>query len=231
MHYNIYKSLTIDGFDFNYPYALTSKTILIDKGAGDGDPPNYFYIVRAVDKQLYNDSNEVKVGKYSMKLKSGWNVVSTPLLLSNNETNEVLQTINDTCEVAYYYDASDNLDFWKDTNSGDLIEINNTMALWVFLNKSDFFITVGRVPNITNISLSSGWNLVGYPSFENRFLGDALSGLNWERVECYCSDTIWDLWKVNSTAKPNQLNDLDMMAPGIGYWIFLAEESVWTVKS
>lgn len=231
MHYNIYKSLTIDGFDFNYPYALTSKTMWIDKGAGDGDPSNYFYIVRAVDKQLYNDSNEVKVGKYAMKLNSGWNLVSTPLLLSNNVTNEVLQTINDTCEVAYYYDASEGPDHWKDTNFGDLVEVNNTMALWVYLYKSDYFITVGRVPNITNITLFSGWNLVGYPSFENRFLDDVLNGINWEKVECYNSKTPGDLWKINSTAKPNQLNDLDMMAPGRGYWIFVTEESVWTVNS
>jgi hypothetical protein len=232
MHYYIYRSDTPDGFDFTYPHALTAKTMWIDRGAGEGDANSYFYVVRAVDKALYNDTNTVIVGKYAQNLKAGWNLISTPLLLSNNITNFVLQTINDSCEVAYYYDASDSLDHWKDTKSGDLTEINNTMALWVYLNSSDYLITAGMVPSSTDIVLYPGWNLVGYPSFESRFLGDALTGLNWERVEYYDPTNITgDFWKVNSTAKPGFLNDLDMMVTGRGYWIFVTDKIVWIVNS
>ncbi len=228
-HYNIYKSNTINGFDFTYPYALTSKTTWTDKGAGDGDTNDYFYIVRAVDKKLYNDTNIVKAGKHVISLNKGWNMVSTPLILSKTNPVDVLQTVNDSLRIAQYYDASDSLNRWKDTKIGDLTEINNTMGFWLYVNASDYLITAGRVPNSTIINLYAGWNLVGYPSYTDLFLGDALSGVNWESVQFFDSSEANDLWKHNSTTKPNHLNDLYEMNTGRSYWIFVTKDSTWTV--
>jgi hypothetical protein len=230
MHYNIYRSNYLNGFDFTYPYALTSKTLWKDKGAGDGDTNDYFYIVRAVDKKLYNDTNMVKAGKHVTPLSKGWNLVSTPLVLSKTLTNEVLQTLNDTIRIAQYYDSSDPIDRWKDTNIGDLTEINNTMGFWLYVDSSDHLITAGLLPNSTVINLYSGWNLVGYPSYTSRFLGDALSSVFWESVQHYNSyDAQGDYWKHNSTRKPSYLNDLNSMNTGEGYWIFVTKDCTWTV--
>jgi hypothetical protein len=230
MHYNIYKSSTLNGFDFNYPYALTSKTMWVDKGAGDGDTNEYFYIVRAVDKKQYNDTNMVKAGKHVTPLSKGWNLVSTPLVLSKTSSDEVLQTLNDTIRIAQYYDASDNLDHWKDTNIGDFTKFNNTMGFWLYLDSSDHLITAGLVPNSTIINLYAGWNLVGYPSYTSRFLGDLMSGVFWESVQHF--DSYYakgDHWKHNSTRKPSHLNDLNSMSTGEGYWVFVTKDCTWTV--
>ncbi len=230
MHYNIYRSNYLNGFDFTYPYALTSKTMWVDKGAGDGDTNDYFYIVRAVDKKLYNDTNMVKVGKHVISLNKGWNMVSTPLILSKTNPDDVLQTVNDTLRIAQYYDASDALNRWKDTKIGDLTEINNTMGFWLYVNASDYLITAGRVPNSTIINLYAGWNLVGYPSYTDQFLGDALSGTNWESVQFFDSSDANDYWKHNSTKKPSHLNDLYEMNTGGGYWVFVTKDCTWTVN-
>ncbi|MEE9150382.1 MAG: CehA/McbA family metallohydrolase [Thermoplasmata archaeon] len=230
MHYNIYRSNTINGFDFTYPFALTSKTSWTDFGAGEGDTNNYYYLVRAVNKQLYNDTNMVKAGKHVISLNKGWNMLSTPLVLSKTRPDDVLQTVNDTCEIAQYYDASDGLDHWKDTKIGDLTEINNTMGFWLYLNASDHLITAGRVPNSTVINLFTGWNLVGYPSYRSSYLDQALSGVSWKNVQFYDStDATGDYWKHNSTTKPSHLNDLDWMTTGGGYWIFVTGDCTWTV--
>jgi hypothetical protein len=230
MHYNIYRSTTVNGFDFTYPYALTNRTNYVDKGAGDGNTNNYFYIVRAVDKKLYNDTNTIVLGKYASQLNNGWNMVSTPFILSMDHPDNVLQTINDTCKLALHYDASDGANPWKDTRTGDLVNINNTMGLWLYLNASDYFITAGRVPTSTDIYLNEGWNLVGFPSFSNSSLDEALGGLNWVAVRFYDP---WDMkndhWKQNSTEKPSLTNDLHQMRTGCGYWIRVAEEATWSV--
>lgn len=230
MHYNIYRSNYLNGFDFTYPYSLTSKTMWMDKGAGDGDTNEYFYIVRAVDKKLYNDTNMVKVGKHVILLSEGWNMVSTPLILSKTTPVDVLQTVNDTLRITQYYDATESFNHWKDTKIGDLTEINNTMGFWLYVNASDYLITAGRVPNSTIINLYAGWNLVGYPSYTDRFLGNALSGVNWESVQFFDSSDGGDYWKHNSTTKPNHLNDLDEMNTGRGYWVFVTKDYTWTVN-
>ncbi len=230
MHYNIYKSTTSNEFDFTYPYALTNGTTWIDEGAGDGDPNDYFYIVRAVDMKLYNDTNRIKVGKYVTSLHEKWNLVSTPLILSKTDPTEVLQTVENSCQIAFYFDASDSIDPWKDTRTGDLIQINNTMALWLHLNASDNFITAGKLPTSTNISLYKGWNLIGYPSFSNSSLDDVLEGLNWKEARFYDRwDAKGDYWKQNNTEKSAHMNDLYEMRTGNGYWLYVVENCTWTV--
>ncbi len=232
MHYNIYRSTTLDGFDFTYPYALTSKTTWTDVGAGEGDTSNYYYIVKAVDEKLYNDTNMVKVGKYALPLNKGWNMVSTPLAMSKTAPDDVLQTVNDTCEIARYYDAFDGSDHWKDTKAGDLLQINNTMALWLYLNASDHLITSGRNPTSTQIALHTGWNFVGYPSLTNRSLDDTMSGVSWETIWSFnLDDPTGDYWEGNDTARLNHMDDLDGMRTGRGYWILVTEDCIWTVSS
>jgi hypothetical protein len=230
MHYNIYRSDTLSEFDFIYPYALTSKATWIDRGAGDGDINEYFYIVRAVDKALYNDTNLVKAAKFVKQVNIGWNMVSIPLIMEKTDPDTVLQTLNDSYNNAIIYDALDKTDFWKSILAGDLVEINNTMGLWIYMNSSDYLITAGIVPDITIIPLSKGWNFIGYPSYTNLNPGQALSGSNWESVKFYDpEDDQGDFWKHNATNKPDRLNDLNMLRTGEGYWIYVSQEGNWTV--
>jgi hypothetical protein len=138
--------------------------------------------------------------------------------------------VNDTCKIAFYYDASDGTNPWKDTRTGDLMKINNTMALWFYLTSSDQFVTAGRVPVSTDIPLYEGWNFVGFPSFSNSTLDDALNPVNWEAIRSFeAGDPKMDYWKHNYTEKPDHMKDPFEMKTGYGYWILVAEESTWTV--
>jgi hypothetical protein len=230
VHYDIFKSTRLDDFDFTYPYASTSKTNWSDLGAGEGDINNYYYIVRSIDTAHYNDSNMIAAAKYTHALNKGWNMISTPLILSNTTIVDALRTINDTLIIAQYYDILDSNDPWKDTLIGDFDKINNSMAFWLYLESSDFLFTCGIVPNSTSIPLYSGWNLVGYPSFRNQSLLNTLNGVSWKAVQFYESSNISkSLWMHNNSAKPSLMNDIIEMKTGQGYWIYVTDDSTLIV--
>ncbi|UCE75071.1 MAG: CehA/McbA family metallohydrolase, partial [Methanomassiliicoccales archaeon] len=229
VHYYIYKSPTLNSFDFTYPHAQTSKTSWTDTGAGDGDINDYYYIVRAVDEKLYNDTNTITAAKHVQPLNKGWNLVSTPLKLSRITPGDVLQTVNDTCEIAQFYDPSDVADSWKDTELGDLTHINNTMGIWLYVNATDYLITAGTVPKTTVIFLRTGWNLVGYPSYTSQTPTDALGGIFWDAAQTY--DSKGDFWTHSCPKKSGIFNDLKEMNQGSGYWIHATQDGQWTIAN
>jgi hypothetical protein len=96
------------------------------------------------------------------------------------------------------------------------------MALWINLTDDCNLTVAGVVPKATSILLKTGWNFIGYPSFMERFMADALSGMDVERIEGY------------SQLLPQNLriySDGDIMIPGYGYWIKVGTDSIWTVMN
>jgi len=225
IHYNVYRSTTRNGFNFSYPYAITCYPRFRDKGAGDGDPNDYFYIVRSVDKMLLEDGNADLLAKHVSALNEGWNLVSTPLENWNVSTGYALQTVSDTLDVAEWYDASNATDQWKDTVTGDLLAVDHTMGLWLRVNAADSLVTAGRVRTSTDIPLYAGWNLVSYPSYTGRAPALALAGTSWDAVQT-CDAT---LWSDNCTARPGYVNDLAGLTHGKGYWVRVTGNCTWTV--
>jgi len=240
-HYVVYRSTTVDGFTYSEGEVIYNSStnpgyelapVCVDAGAGDGDPSDHFYVVRAVDTTYIQDDNTDKAGKSVNALGAGWNMISVPLVQVNTSISAVLTTIGGNYAVAEWYDASD--DTWHDTN-GDLMDVDRTMALWVYMNVADDMVTVGRVPTATSIQLNasgSGWNFVGYPSLADRGVANALSPIDgyWEAVQHYDASDPSDHWKHNNTAKPAYMNDLDTMTIGSGYWLRVNTDCTWTIS-
>jgi len=223
--YNIFRSNAFDGFNFDFPIAQTNKTMWTDKNAGLGNGESYFYIVRAVDKTRLTDSNTNKAAKLVMPLDAGIYLVSIPIALSNTSLSSVLQTLKH--DVAWHYDKFDLADPWKSYNPlkqfNDLTAINLTMAFWISVTESSNITVAGTVPSATNIFLKKGWNLVGYPSFIERNVSEALSGVIYERIEGY-----------DAMLPPQYLgflSDTDLMSPCYGYWIKVASDTTWSISN
>jgi len=236
-YHHIYRSTTWDGFDFSVPWVNTSMDI--DPIGGDilplrvswnatgallDESTNYFYIVRAIDADGWNDTNTNIVGKYVTPMKKGWNLISLPLAQRNTSISKVLQTIDGEYNAIWIYDAKEAR--WRSSTS-DLIDINRTMGLWVHMKNACNLSVVGAVPESSDITLFEGWNLVGYPSLKTRSLNDALSGITWQAVQYYDAFDANDPWKHNSTKKPENLNDLKGMQPGCGYWVYVTINYTW----
>jgi hypothetical protein len=236
-HYHIYRSTSWDGFDFSVPWINTSidldpidglliplRTTWNDTFAFLDESNNYFYIVRAMNNEGWNDTNMNIIGKYVISLDNGWNLISLPLAQKDTNISEVLKPINGDYNIVQWYDAKEGT--WKSSTT-NLTDINRTMGLWIHMNNSSNLTIIGSMPESTDIVLYEGWNLVGYPSLKLREVNDALSGINWKAVQYYDASDLNDPWKHNSTNKPNRLNDLKEMKSSCGYWVYITINDTW----
>jgi hypothetical protein len=82
---------------------------------------------------------------------------------------------------------------------------------------------VGKVAVSVDISLKSGWNLIGYPCLTSKLRDDALSSISgkYNMVERF--DPITD--------KEIRLDSGDYMEPGLGYWIHATEDCTLTLTN
>ncbi len=129
-----------------------------------------------------------------------------------------------------WYDAADVTDHWKSYRNdrpselNDMLNLDNTMGFWIHItnNTGDGFLTVGEgvMPVSTTINLRAGWNLVGYPSFnETMTVANALWGTGADMVEVFSSVSPYII----------EIGPTYIMKPGEGYWIHVPADTVWTV--
>lgn len=229
--YEIYRSMTIDGTYVNVGTVSadgSSTYTWTDSGKGDSDWNNYFYIVRAKDADGLEDANENKVGKFVFNLAEGWNMFSIPLVQSDTARDKVLETLGTNYVTVQGYHAGKSRPWlhWhrnKPNRFNDVIAINRNEGYYIDMLVPDYLVTVGKVAGTTDITLKTGWNLIGYPSLTNRLRDDALSSISgkYNKVERY--DTTLD--------KEVRLDSGDFMQPGLGYWIHTTEDCVLSITN
>lgn len=227
--YAVYYNTNYDSHGLNYefltdiPATGASKYSLTIPGIGEGNPNSYFFYVKTNGTGTFGKS-DTQVAKSTNFLMTGEHLISIPLILNDTNISNALQTLE--FDVVWSYDSTDLLDPWKSYNPlktfNDLTFINHTMALWVNVTEKSNLTIAGIVPKTTNILLESGWNFVGYPSFVERSVSEALSGIVYERIEGY------------DNAPPHYLRlytDTDKLKPGLGFWIKVQFDQVWTITN
>ncbi len=229
--YNVYRADLVNG-----PYSIVGTVPAagsptyswIDYDNGDGEWNNYFYMVRAKDDEGLEDGNENKVGKVVSYLEEGWNMISVPLVQSNTTREHVLQTLENNYATVQGYHSGKSRPWlhWhrgKPNYFNDVIEINHKDGYYVDMFIADHLVTVGKVSPQVDISLKSGWNLVGYPSLTDRLRNDALSSISgkYNMVERF--DTTKD--------REVRLKDSDFLQSGDAHWIHATQNCVWTITN
>jgi parallel beta-helix repeat protein len=224
--YNVYYSMTYNSTRNGYilldsvPAGVNSY---VHEYCGSGDPNPYFYYLEAQDDNNNRNETTEQVGKFARSLSASSNLLSFPLNQADENISSVLKDVN--YNIAWHYNNSNPLDPWKSYNPAkpyaqSVPRLNSTTALWINVTQDGNITVTGIVPETTNIHLKTGWNLVGYPSFSERMVSDALSGIVYERIEAYNETT------------PQKLitySDTDIMKPGHGYWIKVPFDQTWTV--
>ncbi|UCE36236.1 MAG: right-handed parallel beta-helix repeat-containing protein [Thermoplasmata archaeon] len=200
----------------------------IDSGLGDGEWNNYFYIVKAKDSDGLEDDNNNKVGKFVSSLDSGWNMISVPLVQSDTSRETVLQTLGNNYATVQGYHAGKSRPWlhwhrWKPNYFNDVIEIDHTRGYYIDMIVADHLVTVGKVASEVQISLKSGWNLVGNPCLTAQLRDDALSSISGQYNMVERFDTTKD--------KEVRLTGSDYMDPGDGFWIHATETCTWVVTN
>jgi len=226
--YNLYRAADIDG-----PYLQIAENILalyyIDVDAGDQDWNNYFYYVRAVDDTGNEDisASPSKAAKVVKTVSPGWNLISTPVDMVDETVATALQT-GDWNNVRTY-DSFDAADPWKGNNPlkppilNDLASLDHTIGIWVNMTSADNLVVAGQVRSSTTINLKAGWNLVGYPTFNNsRTVADALMGVPYDMVDAYDGGAPYLI---------NQILGTDIMSPSEAYWVRATADCIWVVDA
>jgi hypothetical protein len=226
--YSIYMGTTYDVNAAGYqPVAVVPGGTFEynDNLTGEGDPNNYFYRICAVDLNNLTNCSANQAGKFTRSLLNGPNLVSIPLLQSDENIRTVLQTLK--WDKAWTFDSS--AQKWKSHMmfkpfKGELVELNVSMGIWVNVMEQSNLTVAGIVPSSTSIYLQAGWNLVGFPSFNGTHaVSDLKTTVGVERIEGF--EALTPPYFLRA------LTDGEFLQTGFGYWVRVPSEDIWIVTS
>jgi len=164
-----------------------------------------------------------------LNLNSRWNLINLPRETSMTMASDLAENISDCLSVnswdaenqtyrPYIVGGPPDFDF----------QINQGMGLFVDLTKSSNFIITGILPSDISIDLFIGWNLLGWYQ-DNSTMASTLA----ENISGCLSVNAWD--SVNQTYRPYIIGgppDFDFaVTPGMGLFVDVNEESVWSGES
>ena len=177
------------------------------------------------------DSIETDAGQdtYSLPLHTGWNLISLPIMPDDTDILDVMNSVAGNWNSVWSYET----DNWKryDLTGPDFLNDLTTMepgkGYWLNMKSDDTLSVSGSELTTKSISLSAGWNLVGYNSLNSKSTLSAMNSVtgNWNSVWSYEAGN----WKRYDLTGPDFLNDLTTMEPGKGYWIDMKSSDTWTL--
>ena len=171
--------------------------------------------------------------KYDITLNKGWNLISIPLILSNNSIEEVMKDIKENINVTYGYNpsATEKWEIYRPNS-----EITNTLstidpgkAYWIKMDNPDILsvngtidVKSGDAPGvIPTFKAYPGWNLIGYYGTKDEAASTALQNVDGKY------SAIWTLFTDNVQTLQGALKGIDFskeLKLLHGYWIFFKEE-------
>lgn len=220
-------SSTIDVFDASWASTSLNTTGLVGekKICVLVDPLDEFY---ELDESNNFACNVLTVLDY-ITLRKGWNLVSVPYISGSKKVPDVLSPISGRFDTLRFYNSSLKGDKWqifsiyRTETMNDLRYITPSMGIWIHMIE-DANLVIGGV-NLPNVSivLRRGWNLVGYPSLQERTVQEALAGIPWKRIEAF-----------DPFSPPNYLrvmNGTDTLSTGGAIWIKVDRRCTWLVQN
>ncbi|MFQ5857847.1 MAG: SH3 domain-containing protein [Anaerolineae bacterium] len=166
----------------------------------------------------------------TISLTPGWSLVSIPEVPDDNDPAAVLASIAGRYSRVYVYDGCDAADPWKlydpaDPPASDLTAIDHRMGFWIEMTAAGTLSVSGARPTSTSIQVCQGWNLIGYPLGQARPVAEALASIAGKYTRVLAYDPDWaGLWKMYNAAVLGPANDLQVLEPGRGYWVYATED-------
>ncbi|HEX7181032.1 MAG TPA: hypothetical protein VF756_04260, partial [Thermoanaerobaculia bacterium] len=174
-----------------------------------------------------------------VSLIPGWNLISLPREPDSVDPSTVFSSIAGSFTIVHAYDACDAADPWRTYNpaaapgDNDLTSVDHRPGLWVWATAAATLAVSGTEPAETSIRLCQGWNLIGYPLAQPRPVLAALSSIagKFRRVYGWDPADPVDPWEVFDVAVPAWANDLQLMQPGRGYWLYATEDTTLVLSN
>jgi hypothetical protein len=169
-------------------------------------------------------------------LSVGWHLISQPLIPPSTALTNVLSTVAGDYDLVYAYEQSEAGGTWRlyDTSRppylNDLSQINRSIGFWIRITETTTLTVQGFAPVSTTIPLTTGWNLVGYPSKTTRPVTEAVGTIEgkYDLVYAFYPDDPVEAWKLYDVNRPAYLNSLAVIEPWHGLWIRVTENCTLT---
>ncbi len=182
---------------------------------------------------------ETPPGNCTINLTEGPNLASFYCETGQLPIEEALTGQNNTklnYTAIFRYNPGDEENPWSSYNphlpnwtEQDLNNLNRRHGYWIIMEEPGMYFREGYHFTQTNIVLREGWNLIGYPTQDERDIEEALSQINhtYTRVEAYTDINGEKGWVFHVPGEPG---DLETMNPGLGYWVYVEEDTSWMVN-
>lgn len=182
---------------------------------------------------LDNSLTEVKPPAYS--LKPGWNMVSVQLDPVNPDTASVLDPILNQVQSIWSWVYDDQSATWgwvsydKDNPPflNDLNELHSSVGYWINMTDASSLPVRNGTFIEDGVSLTMGWNLVGYTSIHTLPINEAISSISSLLNSIWTFDLQTSSWISYDKDNPPFLNTLDVIKPGMSYWVNVSEDLIW----
>ena len=166
-----------------------------------------------------------------INLSAGWNFVSFPKLPSDTNVATVLNDISSNVRIVWGYDnQTEEWKKWKPStlcsSPSALCSIEGGKGYWVYMNASGSIDLSSWTTQSTTVSLTEGWNLIGYNGTDNTAVTDALSSISGKWA------IIWNWtdgqWSAKHATEPlTTIPSINTLKQGKAYWIKTTQAVEW----
>lgn len=222
--YNIYRCTAVDGFNFSQPYANTNKNTYVDINAGESNKTNYYYAIRAIDRNGNTGLPSSTVGKYVMALNKGANFITLPLNCTYKTAGDLANAINNCTSVSYWNVTEQRFITYMKGSAENNFTLESGIGYSLEVATGTDFYTTGVVLNNITVNLKAGWNGIGYLN-ETATNASTLSA----KIENSTCVAYWNsaLGRFVSYIVGTNISNFNLTR-GNGYFVYVAKDSVWS---
>lgn len=247
--YTIYKSNT-PSFE-NYTLINVSNTTTEWTDPEASNVNKTYYRVRAVDRATNEERNVVTAGKHGlMQLKPGWNVIST----TYDRAQNILDNLPECSFIAKYINNGSHSGFETHIGNTPVFDFSMTpnSGYYIYCNTETEFPVIGGSVSGEAINLNSGWNLIGWSSFDNTTaewllnhitnaaaVGRYINNINGQQQSvlvnplAYSIEAILAGDNVSSMFEAHVGNSPDndfIITTGSGYFVYTTSNTTWDIN-
>jgi hypothetical protein len=184
----------------------------------------YFFSVTAYNSDQLESGFSNEVDAMGVRLNPGSNLVSLYRQPEDMSVSSVLSSIEGQYDAVWAY-VNGNWRVYDSANPGfsDLSTMEAGKGYWLEMNEAGVLLMYGPT-SPSSISLTTGSNLVGYFFPTTQSIAEAMGSIEGDVISVWAY--VDGAWRVYDALNPG-FSDLNVMGPGIGYWIETVRNCTW----
>jgi hypothetical protein len=218
--YDVYRGtdFVTEGVGYDMMGSVSNGTPnFVDQTGGILDPNDYFYIVCAFNSSLGSSCSVSQGAKMHIPVTTGWNLLAFPLVPWSTDLEMIYRTVDFDMVRIYDAESLSWVSYHSSKTYSPRITVDHSSGFWVRSLDDGNFTIAGQVPQLVELDIRRGWNLVAFPAFASDLqLSDLASSYTVIKAETF-----------DRASPPNFLREVDSletMDPKRAYWIQALED-------